>query len=334
MAKSADEVAGGLAERTQLVRTVILGGSGFLGAWVARALIAQGHEVVGLLRPSSQPWRIEGMPGLSTVFALENDWPTEIGRIAPETLVSLDWAGVDSSKRDDEAQWANLDRQRAAFAAAAKAGTRRYVGIGSQAEYGPRTDRIVESVDPRPRTVYGRAKLAALSQLREAAERTGLEWVWARVFSVYGPMDNPGFLLHAIAEALQAGKDVELSSGEQLWSYLYASDAATAVAVLSTHANAGGVYNLGHPSAPRLRDLIEEFASHFSSGGRLLFAAEPSAKSAISRLEPDMDRLLSLGWRPRTSSADGLRTTAEWLRSRRVPDPFQSGREIPRAPMN
>lgn len=287
---------------------------------------------MALVRPTSRAWRIEGIPGLTMVAAVEDEWPSEIRRRAPESLVSLDWAGVASGHRNSEVQWGNLDRQRAIFGAAADAGIRRYVGIGSQAEYGPRQDRISEAAETRPTTLYGEAKVAALSQLRDAAEEGGTEWVWVRIFSLYGPMDNPGLLLTTIAEALLSGKDVKLSSGEQLWSYLYVSDAATAVALLTTNPDAGGVYNLGHPNAPRLRDLIEEFATHFSTEGRLLFAETPSRGVTLTRLEPDMSRLLTLGWQPQTSDSSGLRTTAEWLRSLQVFDPFLHGREIPHAP--
>lgn len=314
------------------MRVGVFGAAGFLGSWTVRALLRAGHEVVAIVRPTTDVWRIGGLPGLDVVARPSGDWPLVIGVESFDALVFLDWEGVAAGARDDDLQWSNLDRHRAMIAAAADKGVRRIVGLGSQAEYGPRLDRVEEESATSPVTTYGQAKVAAMKQLRDLCESRRIDWVWARVFSVYGPMDNDGMLLPTVAGRLGANEDVDLSSGQQRWSYLYASDAGAALAALTTHREARGIVNVGHPLAPPLREIVEEFAVNFDTAGRLNFAQKFEDPSMVVHLDPVTERLLALGWNPEVSTAEGLARTARWLRGEPIADPYFAGRRIPVPP--
>lgn len=310
--------------------TLVLGASGFIGSWVVRTLLKWGVHTSVLTRSKSDLWRLAGLQRLHLLTADERDWAQAITSLQPAVVVSLDWSGVGGTHRDDELQWNNLARQKAVLEAAFEAGARRFVGVGSQAEYGPKNERIAESATTSPRTLYGKAKLAAMEFSREFCESRGMEWAWARVFSVFGPLDNGHWLLPLIADSLLADHDIELTSGEQRWSYLYASDAGTALAGLATHAAASGIYNVGNPLAPKLRDTVELFASHFQTDARLLFGALPLGPNAVIRLEPDVSRLEELGWSPLVTTNEGLESTAQWLRGDEIADPFSPRFTFPR----
>lgn len=303
---------------------LLLGASGFLGSWALRRLASR-HPVTVLLRPTSDPWRIAGVDGVELRTAPETDWADVVRDVAPDVLLSLDWNGVAGAHRDDPAQWANLERHRILLEAAAAAGTRRYVGVGSQAEYGPHDEPILETMPVAPVTEYGRAKLAAAEASRELCASAGMEWVWARVFSTYGPLDHGHWLLPQIADALLAGRDIDLSPGTQLWSYLYGADAGEALSVLAVAPDAEGIVNVGDPTAPQLRWTIEEFARHLPRGGTLRFGAIPFGPTSVRRLVPDVGKLEALGWRPRTGLTEGLELTARWLRGDPVDDPARPG---------
>lgn len=307
---------------------LVLGATGFIGSWAVRALVGRA-DVVVLARPGSDTWRVDGVPGVDVRRADPDAWADAIAALAPDTVLSLDWSGVGGAHRDDASQWDNLARQRLVLEAAAGAGVRRFVGVGSQAEYGPRDERISEDADAAPVTEYGRAKLEASRESQELCGGAGVEWVWARVFSTYGPLDHGYWLLPQVAAALLAGRDVELSPGTQRWSYLYGADAGEAMAVLATSADARGIVNVGHPDAPVLRSTIEEFARHLPQGGELQFGAIPLGPTAVTRLEPDTRKLEGLGWRPTTPLAEGLSATARWLGGSEVPDPARAGHALP-----
>lgn len=242
---------------------------------------------------------------------------------APEVVLSLDWQGVSASERDDDAaQSPNLGRQAGLISASTAAGARRFVGTGSQAEYGSLTGRVAESHPLKPLSAYGRAKAIAGEQLANS----GLEWAWARIFSVFGPLETGAWLLPTIARAAASGDHIALSSGTQRWSYLFAADAARALTELVTQPAASGVYNVGHPDAPPLRESVAAFSEALGAEKLVVYGDEPGTP-----LEPDTSRLQSLGWSPQWTASRAMTVTAEWFRGAAVPDPFGSA-NLPTAP--
>ncbi len=307
---------------------LILGASGFLGSWSVRALVGQGVRPVALVRPGSSLWRLDGISDCTIVRASAAEWPRAIAELRPQALLSLDWAGITGPERDDPAQWRNVDRFRAVVEAAVGSGVRRIVGVGSQAEFGPRTGLIGEMDEPAPVSEYGRAKTAARAILREMAATAGVSWTWARVFSTYGPLDHDHWLLPGIARGIMAGEPVPLTAGEQQWSYLHGADAGRALAMLAAD-DQNGDANVGSPWTRRLRDTVEEFARSFPTTAELRFGAVAYGPQQVMHLEPELERLCSLGWQPLIGQTDGLAMTAAWLRGETVPDPLLPGRSLP-----
>ena len=266
-------------------------------------------------------------------------WASVIAELAPDTVLSLEWSGVAGVDKNDVAQWGNLDRLGELIDASAAAGVGRFIGVGSQAEYGPRSDTISESDPSAPVTEYGRAKAAAAELLHERADAAGMDWVWARVFSTYGPLDHPYWVLPQLAAAMLRGERVPLTDGRQLWSYLCGPDAGSAFATLVGAAGAHGIYNLGHPHAPALRGTVERFAAELVQASQqplspapLDFGAIPHGPTSVMKLQPDVTRLSQLGWTPRIDLEAGLSMTAAWLTGHKVRDPFNHDRVLPTDP--
>jgi nucleoside-diphosphate-sugar epimerase len=152
-----------------------------------------------------------------------------------------------------------------------------------------------------------------------------MEWGWARVFSTFGPLDNDSWLLPTIADALIAGQRIPLSPGDQLWSYLPGWDAGRALARIALAPAATGIYNVGHPTAPRLRTVIELFASALGSPELLGFGDIELTPSAIRHLEPDTSRLESIGWSTELDLSEALAESAAWFTGTRTTDHLLGG---------
>lgn len=307
------------------VRVTVTGATGFIGSWTVRALVAAEHEVTALTRPQSDTWRVQAIPHLTIVRAAEADWGRTIAALGPDCLLSLDWIGVSAANRNDDAvQLENLPRQEELVAAALAAGAQRIVGVGSQAEYGAVEGPAREDTVLSPATAYGRAKVAAGTALAEASAAAGAEWRWARVFSVFGPLETGDWLLPSIARAAATRGSLDLSSGVQPWSYLYGPDAGTALAELVTNPSARGAYNVGHPIAPPLRESVELFSAALGAADVLRFGDSPGES-----LRPDTTRLQGLGWEPRWARESAFEATARWFRGEEVDDPFFGGTPLP-----
>jgi nucleoside-diphosphate-sugar epimerase len=230
-------------------------------------------------------------------------------RFAPDTVFHLGWGGVDATGRDDVAlQRQNFDFALDLVSLAADSGTEFWLGAGSQGEYGPLNRRIHEDDPTKPTTLYGAAKLSTYHMSSRLAALTGLGHAWLRIFSTYGPGDNPRFMLPSLICALQRGESPPLTRGEQLWDYLHVTDAAAAFITVARE-RAAGLFNLGSGTARPLREIISYIQGLINPAIPLQFGAVPYRPDQVMHLEADITRLQKATcWMPRVPLDEGLKT--------------------------
>lgn len=298
------------------MRIFVTGASGFLGSYVVADLLQHGHEVAALLRPSSSSWRLEEIRGRLHVFAGSLEQPEglrgALGTFSPEAVAHLAWRGVAGADRNNPVQAANVVDTVGLAELAAEAGARVFVGAGSQAEYGPYDRVICEDDIPRPTTLYGMAKLAAGTMSTRLYEERGLRAAWLRIFSTYGPKDADYWLIPSTIRNLRSGQHMALTACEQRWGFLHARDAATAFRLAITDPTARGLFNLGSPDAPSLRETVTILRNLIDPHAVLGFGELAYRSDQVMVLAADVSRLLSLGWKPEVSLDEGLRETVNW----------------------
>lgn len=297
------------------MRIFVTGATGFLGSYVAEDLIAQGHDVAVLLRPGTRPWRLAAIFDRLTVMEGTLDdvasFDSRLRSFAPNAVVHMAWRGVGSSERNSKDQVRNIADTMELADLAADVGATIFVGAGSQAEYGPYDRAIVESDVPRPTTLYGIAKLASgLMAERRCAERK-LRFVWLRIFSAYGPRDSQAWLIPSLMRTLRINGHMALTACEQRWGFLHARDVAAGFRLVLQSPAAFGIYNLGSPEAPQLRETVRRL--HELIGAGVLGLGEvPYRPDQVMVLAADMTRLEALGWRPAVDLDQGLREALAW----------------------
>ncbi|EJN12831.1 nucleoside-diphosphate-sugar epimerase [Bradyrhizobium sp. YR681] len=298
------------------MRVFVTGASGFLGSYLVADLVARGHEAAVLLRPESASWRLDEVndrlhviPGcLEDLDGLRGP----LAAFAPEAVVHMAWRGVAGADRNSPVQAANVPDTVGLAELAAAAGAKIFVGAGSQAEYGPYDRAIHEDDIPRPTTLYGMAKLAAGSMAMRLCEERGLRAAWLRIFSTYGPRDADYWLIPSMIRNLRSGQHMALTACEQRWGFLHARDAASAFRLAITHDSARGIFNVGSPEAPPLRETVTRLRDLVDPAASLGFGELAYRPDQVMILAADVSRMLALGWKPEVSLDEGLRETVDW----------------------
>ena len=286
---------------------IITGAAGFLGCNLTERLMQEENaHIYAVVRPNSpHNARLTPSERLIIVPADLSDYARldEMIGTPCDVFFHLAWQG---GRYDFAAQYGNIADTIGALEAAAHLGCHRFICTGSQAEYGRQPALITEETCPHPVCAYGAAKLAACALSRVRAAELGIEWLWGRVFSLYGKYEQKGRMLPALVNSLRLEQAFALSSsGAQNWDYLYAADAADALLALAKRGRAGEIYNIANGGYRPLRDYIEEARAVLAPQCDVAYGA---ADAGVFSLQPSVEKIQrDTGWMPVTDFVDGLR---------------------------
>ena len=300
-------------------RIAITGAGGFVGAAVVRAALADGHDVTALVRRPGQE-RLADLVGRIDIRACDLSDTIAVarllGELRPEVVIHSAWEGVGGEQRAGDIQFENIRTTCALVDAAIAAGATKFVGIGSQAEYGRFDRRIVETDLPCPTMLYGAAKLSSCHLARQRCSEAGVDFAWLRLFSVYGPRDNANWLIPAVTASLIVGIAPKTTLGTQTWDYLHIDDVARGTLAVAVTKGADGVFNLSSGQPVPVRWIVERLRDLAAPGLALTFGGIPFGPSQIMHLEGDNTRLRTLtGWAPRVAIDIGLASVVEALQA-------------------
>ena len=305
------------------MRILLTGATGFLGSYVLKHLLALGHhEVAIFVRPESNTWRIDHLVNRVRRISASLDKLSSVSgdffAFRPDTIIHLAWSGVGNRFRNDLAQ---MDNVRAAvnwIELAREVGATTWISSGSQAEYGPVQGVIDEGKPTRPTTLYGIAKLSTCMFAEHLCADAGIRFGWLRVFSTYGPMDDPSWMIPYLILKLLNREKPSLTPGTQTWDYLHAEDAARAIVAVAACGSASGVFNLGSGRPRRIREIVESIRDQINPALPLGFGEVPFRPDQVMHLEADVSRLHDqTGWSPQIKFEQGIAETVAWFRENR-----------------
>jgi UDP-glucose 4-epimerase len=254
-------------------KILITGAAGFIGSNTVDAMLAAGHEVVGVdnfrtgkaenLRATSLSprFRFHRLDVTSSEFGplVDTERPTAMLHLA--ALVSVPESFADPALND----LLNVKATESVLRCAVHSGSvRRLVFASSAAIYGGNQDLpLSEDAQPSPLSPYGEAKLRSERLLAAAAaSHPSLSTVALRYFNVFGPRQDPrspySGVVSIFAEALRHTRPVTIhGDGEQTRDFISVADVARAnLAALTMQGNGALVTNVCTGRATSLNILL------------------------------------------------------------------------------
>ena len=114
------------------MKVFVTGASGFIGSYLAKELLRQGHELLCLKRCTSDLYRLGDAVHAISWVDLSDDWQAAFRQFQPEAVFNLAWDGVSSADRVIwQKQVQNLMLQQELLDLSAACGVKRFIGIGS-----------------------------------------------------------------------------------------------------------------------------------------------------------------------------------------------------------
>lgn len=304
------------------MRCLVTGATGHIGSHLVRYLLERNVKVAALVRPTSNLWRIENI--LHRLYIIEGDLSdidhssAAIREFAPKVIFHLGWHGVSTRYRNDPAQVTqNLYGSLKLLELSQENGCQKWIGLGSQAEYGSSNRVLTEDLPTHPVTTYGVAKLCVGLLSEKLCQAYGIGFAWLRFTAAYGPMDDHNHMIPDLILKLLRGEKPSLTLGEQRWDYLYVEDAVEAIWRVAITPEAQGIFNLGSGEAHSIRSIVERIRDLIGPDLSLGFGEVPYRSDQIMHLQADISHLRQVtGWSPQVRLDEGLRRTVEWFREK------------------
>ena len=260
-----------------MTRTVLLtGATGFVGHQVLSALGDHQSQVRVVVRDGSQDQlvggkNIEQVITTQDLFAESADWWANTCS-GVDTVIHVAWY-TESGKylqslKNIDCLIGSLNMAKGAL----KAGVRRFVGIGTCFEYDLTVGKLSIETPLNPLTPYAAAKVAFFTALSQLLPAHGVEFLWCRLFYLYGEREDPRRLVPYIRSMLAEGKPAELTSGNQVRDFI---DVAEAAKMITEEAlgNHQGAINICSGVPVTVRQLAERIADEYGRRDLLKFGA-------------------------------------------------------------
>lgn len=294
------------------MKIVVTGGSGFLGSWICRILETT-SEVHSFVRSSSSLYNLKGVTKTQICRVSDQGLMNTLLDLSPDVVIDCAWSGVGNEFRNNASQGENIERGLRLAIAAKRAGVKLFLGVGSQAELGPVANSILETQIDAPTTLYGQAKVDMRTMYKDFFSNSNTAFIWMRIFSTYGPLDTNNWLIPKLVDGLSRGNVIDLTLGEQQWSYLHAIDLANAFKCVIDAQLTREIVNVGNPETLSIRDIATFIAQTMGHIELLKFGAISYRSDQVMILKPECETLKSIGWVPQINIFDGLRQTIDWL---------------------
>lgn len=205
-------------------KILLTGASGFVGKQVFTKLLDKDVEVRVIVRKNKESFIRDKNLNVEVIqtndlFEESIEWWKEHCK-GIDTLIHVAWYTETGkylqSTKNIDCLIGSLNLAKGA----AKAGIRRFIGIGTCFEYDLYSGDISINTPLKPSTPYAKAKAELYTSLSQLLPSQSIEFCWCRLFYLFGEGEDERRLVPYIHKQLSKGKIVELTSGKQIRDFL------------------------------------------------------------------------------------------------------------------
>ena len=318
------------------MKVLVTGAGGFLGSHVVERLRHDGHAVRALVRAANAPRELAELGAEIRIGDVTDAASRTDACRGCDAVVHAAGLVTEVAVSDAEYTRVNVEGSAALARAAAAAGVRRFLHVGSTSVYRPNLGRPIDEATPfEPGDVYGQSKAEAERRLVAIAASTRLDLVVIRPSRIYGPRDGS---LVRVFRAIERQRFWRVGPCDAEVDFVYVTDVAAALAAALERGS--GAYLVGGPERVRIGDFFMEVAAALDRRMRALriplapamlaarfvaavwtaagreppIAPKRFAFFRNSRVVASGRAAADLGYRPAVAVREGVRSTADWYR--------------------
>lgn len=302
-------------------RFLITGSSGFVGSYLLRKIIEKNlGEVHILLRSTSKCWRIQDLLSKCHVHQVDlmnkEELKKVVKKINPTIIYHL--AAYGAYPFQTEAQpilETNLMGTWNLLEATKDIPYKLFINTGSSSEYGFKSKPMKETDILEPASYYAVSKAATTQLCAYFAKSEHKPVVTFRLFSVYGPYEEPSRLIPTLMMALRNKTPMQLVSPKTSRDMIYIDDVVHAyLSVAKLSKLCGDAINIGTGKQSTIKQIVQESQKASKKKTEFRWGTMDQRIWDTNIWVADSTKLQKvLHWKPQTTLLKGLTLTWKWF---------------------
>ena len=282
------------------MKLLILGGSGFFGENFLKRIFNKKDDIYVLSRTYIKKRNIKFIRCDLNNIKLFNKI---IQKLKPNTCLDLSWSGIpDYSIKNNNY---NYIIKKKIYSCLVKNSCKKIISIGSCWEYGGFSGKASEKLKCKNLIHFASVKIKILNFLKFLKKNYNIDYVWARVFYVYGPGNKKNSLISSIVRNLKKNKMLILNRPEVANDFIYISDVTKALYKLTFVKLKSGIYNIGSGKLFFNQEIYNRILLIFKKK-----RYQNTIKSNRRGLYADISKInAEIKWKPMVSINKGIKKT-------------------------
>ena len=298
----------------------VFGASGFIGANIVETLRSTRSDVYAISHNPKSAWRLKLLQIDNThLLYCDINFKSSIDAIfelhKPKTVFNLSAYGAYSKQANHLLTYQTNFIGTLNILEACR-GVSAYIHAGSSSEYGLNCANPDEDSPLIPNSHYAVSKISSSYLINYYGKFLNLPCLNLRLYSIYGPWEEPDRLVPQIVEQGRKGAYPPLVSPETTRDFVYVLDCVHAFIKAALQVNpaiAGNSYNIGSGIKTTLLELTELAQKQFDITEKPIWGNMDARKWDTTEWYGNHTRALQdFGWKPEISIKDGLEKYAVW----------------------
>ena len=297
---------------------IVTGANGFVGGWLCKNLAENGYKVCAVVRDENS--NVSILQGIKNIQVVRCNIRS-ISRLPMllsdkcNVFFHLAWEGTSGNSRGDYViQLSNVESTCNCVKVAKECGCTRFVNAGSLMEFEAMEYLKKDGVKPGLSYVYRTAKLAADFMAKTVAANENISYMNVIISNTYGEGEISARFVNSFLRLMLDGSRCDLTTGEQLYDFLYITDAVEAIRLVAERGTPYTNYYIGNRQQKPLRKYVEQMRDIANPSAVLKFGTYPLDDFEIDYESLHPERIYDeLNFVQKVSFEEGIKRTIAWL---------------------
>lgn len=291
-------------------KILVVGGNGYLGSFLVKALKKSQADVVIISRnckQSDSQFKVDITNFDETKRIIQQINPEIVYHLAANISRNRDFAIFEEMTSVNVLGTLNILKSLEGIDA-------HFIFTSSSEIYGNNKSPFHESQIPKPVSPYSLSKVNAEMLIQTYCNNHNKKFTNLRVFNFYGENMPEEFFIPQMIQSLKREEDFLMTKGEQVRDFLYVTDVVDAMILVAKNTNSyGETLNICSGKGTKLSQLAKAVNSSMHTKAKIVLGAIPYRKNEVWEMIGDNSKIKKItGFKPKTTIEKGIETVINY----------------------